>query len=56
MKAAIVMNRDDHAEEYGGSSFMAIPVTILFLTLDTPGEDSQGKCPLKDAEHLPPCE
>ena len=31
----------------------AIPVTILFLTLDTAGEDSQGKCPVKDAEHLP---
>ena len=30
-----------------------IPVTILFLTLDTAGEDSQGKCPVKDAEHLP---
>jgi len=31
----------------------AIPVTILFLTLDTAGEDSQGKCPVKDGEHLP---
>ena len=31
----------------------AIPVTILFLTLDTAGEDSQGKRPIKDAEHLP---
>jgi malonate transporter len=34
-------------------NLMAIPVTILFLTLDTAGEDSQGKCPVKDAEHLP---
>jgi predicted permease len=31
----------------------AIPVTILFLTLDSAGEDSQGKCPVKDGEHLP---
>jgi malonate transporter and related proteins len=31
----------------------AIPVTILFLTLDTAEEDSQGKRPVKDAEHLP---
>ncbi len=31
----------------------AIPVTILFLTLDTAEEDSQRKCPVKDAEHLP---
>ena len=31
----------------------AIPVTILFLTLDTAGEDSQGKRSVKDAEHLP---
>jgi predicted permease len=31
----------------------AIPVTMLFLTLDTAGEDSQGKCPVKDGGHLP---
>jgi predicted permease len=31
----------------------AIPVTILFLTLDTEGEDSQGKCPVKDGGHWP---
>ena len=31
----------------------AIPVTILFLTLDTAGEYSQGKCPVNDGEHLP---
>src|SRR5258708_7427251 len=33
-----------------------VPVTILLLTLDTPGEDSQGKSPAKDGEHsaLPP--
>jgi malonate transporter and related proteins len=30
-----------------------IPVTILFLTLDTAGNDSQGNCPVKDGEHLP---
>jgi malonate transporter and related proteins len=34
-------------------NLLAIPVTILFLTIDTAGEDSQGKCPVKDAEHLP---
>jgi hypothetical protein len=34
-------------------NLMAIPVTIFFLTLDTAGEDSQGKCPVKDAGHLP---
>src|SRR4029077_5551894 len=28
-----------------------VPVTILLLTLDTPGEDSQGKSPAKDGEH-----
>ena len=31
---------------------MVVPVTILLLTLDTAGEDSQGKCPAKDGEHL----
>jgi malonate transporter and related proteins len=30
-----------------------IPVTILFLTLDTAGENAQGNCPVKDGEHLP---
>jgi malonate transporter len=29
-----------------------IPVTILLLTLDTAGEESQGKCPAKEEEHL----
>ena len=29
-----------------------IPVTILLLTLDTAGEESQRKCPAKDEEHL----
>jgi malonate transporter and related proteins len=28
-----------------------VPVTILFLTLDTTGEDSQEKSPVKDGEH-----
>jgi malonate transporter and related proteins len=28
-----------------------LPVTILLLTLDTAGEDSQGKSPAKDGEH-----
>jgi predicted permease len=31
----------------------AIPLTIFFLTLDTAGEESQGKCPVNDAEHWP---
>src|SRR4029077_3526666 len=31
-----------------------VPVTILLLTLDIAGEDSQGKCPAKDGEHLAP--
>jgi malonate transporter len=29
-----------------------VPVTILILTLDTTEEDSQGKSPAKDGEHL----
>jgi predicted permease len=29
-----------------------IPVTILLLTLDTAGEESQGKCLAKEEEHL----
>jgi malonate transporter and related proteins len=32
-------------------NLMAIPVTILLLTLDTAGERSQGKCPARDEEH-----
>ncbi len=30
-----------------------VPVTILFLTLDSVGEESQGKSPAKDGEHSP---
>src|SRR6202453_3982451 len=30
-----------------------VPVTILFLKLDTAGEESRGKSPAKDGEHSP---
>ena len=33
-------------------NLMVIPVTILLLTLDTAGEESQGKCLAKHEEHL----
>jgi predicted permease len=29
-----------------------VPVTILLLTLDSAEEESQGKCPARDGEHL----
>jgi malonate transporter and related proteins len=34
------------------NNLTVVPATILLLTFDTAGEDSQGKCPVKDGEHL----